>query len=227
MQIPSERLKWFSQEKSVPGLELYDKREAVGAVGALKAGAGPLNVYANYHGQESNRVAFKSVEADPNVKLDIDVDRTLRIAGEAGPGRAHGQRSQRRRGTGALAHLVQEFQRQSAEGRGKDRTVRHRHPGRCHGDRQPPGGQGTGQEGVPRLRSGQGEAGVRPGQRSRAGQSEGGACRCSWWKWKPDGKKEKQRAELLGQGVGYYVAQPKAVRFYPPILTGLKPGGAV
>ena len=37
-----------------------------------------------------------------------------------------------------------------------------------------------------------------------------------------DGKKEKQRAELLGQGVGYYVAQPQAVRFYPPILTGLK-----
>ena len=38
-----------------------------------------------------------------------------------------------------------------------------------------------------------------------------------------DGKKEKQRAELLGQGVGYYVAQPQAVRFYPPILTGLSP----
>ena len=84
VQILSERLKWFSQEKSVPGLELYDKSEFVGAVGALKAGAGPLHVYANYHGQESNRVAFKSVEADPNVKLDIDVDRTLRIAGEGG-----------------------------------------------------------------------------------------------------------------------------------------------
>ncbi len=36
-----------------------------------------------------------------------------------------------------------------------------------------------------------------------------------------DGVKEKQRAELLGPGVGYYVAQPQAVRYYPPILTGL------
>ena len=95
VQVPSERLKWFSQEKSVPGLELYDKTEAAGAVGALKAGAGPMNVYAKYHGQESNRVAFKSVDADPTVKLDIDVDRTLRIAGEAGQGGAHGQQHQR------------------------------------------------------------------------------------------------------------------------------------
>ena len=84
VQIRSERLKWLSQEKDVPGLELYDNDEAVGAVGALKAGAGPLNVYADYNGQESNRVTFKSVDADPSVKLDIDVDRTLRIAGEQG-----------------------------------------------------------------------------------------------------------------------------------------------
>ncbi len=84
VQIRSERLKWLSQEKDVPGLKLYDNDEAVGAVGALKAGAGPLNVYADYNGQESNRVTFKSVDADPSVKLDIDVDRTLRIAGEQG-----------------------------------------------------------------------------------------------------------------------------------------------
>ena len=36
-----------------------------------------------------------------------------------------------------------------------------------------------------------------------------------------DGKKEKQRAALLGQGVGYYIDKPQAVRFYPPTLTGL------
>ena len=116
VQVPSERLKWFSQEKSVPGLELYDNREAVGAVGALKAGAGPLNVYANYHGQESNRVTFKSVEADPNVKLDIDVDRTLRIAGESG--RAVLTASGPSGDVELVPSLtvVQEFQRQGAEG---------------------------------------------------------------------------------------------------------------
>jgi len=64
--IRNERMKWFQQEKSVPGLELYQGSEAFGAVGATKVGAGPLNVYANYHGQESNRVTFKGVDADPS-----------------------------------------------------------------------------------------------------------------------------------------------------------------
>ena len=38
-----------------------------------------------------------------------------------------------------------------------------------------------------------------------------------------DGVKEKQRAELVGQGVGFYVAQPLAVRYNSPVLTGLAP----
>ena len=159
VQVRSERLKWFSQEKSVPGLELYDKSEAVGAVGAVKAGAGPLNVYANYHGQESNRVTFKSVEADPNVKLDIDVDRTLRIAGEQGRVVLTASGPSGDVELVPSLTVVQELRRQGAEDdRRKDRAVRHRHSGQRHGDRQPPGGQGTGHEGVPRLRSGQGEA---------------------------------------------------------------------
>ena len=59
IHVPSERLKWFAEEKPIPGLELYDKDEAIGAVGALKAGVGPLNVYASYRGQESNRVTVQ------------------------------------------------------------------------------------------------------------------------------------------------------------------------
>ncbi len=62
VQVPSERLHWASEEKAVPGLEIYDDR-----IGAVKAGAGPLTVYATYFRRESNRVVFKSVEADPNV----------------------------------------------------------------------------------------------------------------------------------------------------------------
>ena len=85
VQVPSERLKWFSQEKPVSGLELYDDNEVVGAVGATKAGAGPLNVYADVS-KARNRTAWPSRASTPipNVKLAIDVDRTLRIAGEGG-----------------------------------------------------------------------------------------------------------------------------------------------
>ena len=39
----------------------------------------------------------------------------------------------------------------------------------------------------------------------------------------PDGKKERQRAELVGQGVGYYFEKPGAVSFFPPIITGREP----
>ena len=147
VQILSERLKWFSQEKFVPGLELYDKGEALGAVGALKVGAGPLNVYANYHGQESNRVAFKSVEADPNVKLDINVDRTLRIAGERGRVvlTASGPS-----GDVELVPLLGSFKSSADKVLMRSREnwpVQHDYPGQRHGDRQPPGGQGSRQEG--------------------------------------------------------------------------------
>ena len=160
----------------MPGLELYDNDEAVGAVGALKAGAGPLNVYANYHGQESNRVTFKSVDADPNVKLEIDVDRTLRIAGE------QGRVVLTASGPGGDVELVPSLTKfKSSDDKvlkmiaGKTGLFATGIAGNAVADRQPSGGQGAGQEGVPRLRSGQGEAGLRSGQRSRAGQSEGGA----------------------------------------------------
>ncbi|MGD0898096.1 MAG: hypothetical protein ABR915_09700, partial [Thermoguttaceae bacterium] len=79
VQVPAERLRWSSEEKAVAGLRLYD-----GRVGASQSGAGPLTVYADYFGRESNRVAFKSVDADPNVRLALGVDRTLRTSGESG-----------------------------------------------------------------------------------------------------------------------------------------------
>ena len=43
-----------------------------------------MSVYASYFNQQSNRVVFKSVEADPNVRLVLDVDRTIRLSGESG-----------------------------------------------------------------------------------------------------------------------------------------------
>jgi hypothetical protein len=79
VQVPSERLRWASEEKSVPGLKIYNDR-----IGAVKAGAGPLTVYASYFRRESNRVVFKSVEADPNLKLALELDRMIRLTGEQG-----------------------------------------------------------------------------------------------------------------------------------------------
>ncbi len=92
-----------------------------------------------------------------------------------GPGGTHGLRSQRRRGTGAVAGHLQEFQRQGAEDAGHQaRSLRHGHSGQRHDDRQSHCGRGSGQKGFPRLRSGQSEGPLRSGQRARAGQSESG-----------------------------------------------------
>ena len=79
--VPGERLKWQTDKaaKPAPGLELRGDK-----VAALKAGGGPLPVSATYFGTQSNAVVFKSVEADPNLTLRLDVDRTIRLAGEPG-----------------------------------------------------------------------------------------------------------------------------------------------
>ena len=175
VQVRSERLKWFSQEKAVPGLELYDKDEYAGAVGALKVGAGPLNVYANYHGQESNRVTFKTVDRDPNVKLDIDVDRTLRIAGESGRAvlTAYGPS-----GDVELVPSLAIFKSSN------DKVLKMLAtkpglfatgiPGNATMTGSHIAASGSGQKGFPSLRSGQSEGPLRSGQRARAGQSKSG-----------------------------------------------------
>ena len=221
VQVPSERMKWLSQEKSVPGLELYDNREAVGAVGALKVGAGPLNVYANYHGQESNRVMFKSVEADPNVKLDIDVDRTLRIAGESG--RAVLTAS-------SLSGDVELVPSLTSFKSSLEKVLK---------VKEKSGLFSTGIAGNATL-TGSHLAAKDPAKKefrvcdpamakllfdpaaARVLVNQKATLPLYLVEMEADGKKEKQRAELIGQGVGYYIAQPLAVRFYPPILTGLK-----
>ena len=79
--VPAQRLTWQIDKtlKPAPGIELRGDK-----VAALKAGGGPLSVSATYFGQRSNAVVLKSVEADPNLTLWMDVDRTIRLAGEPG-----------------------------------------------------------------------------------------------------------------------------------------------
>jgi hypothetical protein len=221
--IPSERIKWISEEKSSPGLELYSDQEVVGAVGAIKAGAGPLNVYADYQGQESNHVAFRSVAADPNVKLDIDVDRTLRIAGEGGRVVLTASSPS---GDVELVPSLTSFKSSSEKVlKVADKT----------------GKFATGTPGVATV------TGIHPAATDPAKKefhvSEPAKARLVFH---PDnarvavnektslelileaerdegGKKIVEGAPMQGQGVSYFVAQPQAARYYPPTLTGLSP----
>ena len=221
VQVLSERLKWLSQEKSVPGLELYDKGEAVGAVGATKVGAGPLNVYANYHGQPSNHVAFKSVAADPNVKLDIDVDRTLRIAGEGGRVMLTASSPA---GDVELVPSLTVFKSSD------DKVLKVRQTG-LFGTGTPGGATLIGSHLAAKDPAKKEFRVIDPARAKLLFDpakvsvlvNQKAALPLFLVEMEADGVKEKQRAELLGQGVGYYLAQPSAVRFYPPILTGLNP----
>jgi hypothetical protein len=78
--IPSHLVKWHAVPggKAAPGLELRGER-----IAALKPNAGPLSVYATYYGNESNRVVFNSVEAEP-VALQLKSDKKEHQPGEAG-----------------------------------------------------------------------------------------------------------------------------------------------
>ncbi len=223
VQVPSERLKWFSQEKSVPGLELYRDDAAFGAVGATKAGAGPLDVYATYQGQETNRVAFKSVDLDPGVKLAIDVDRTLRIAGEGG--RAVLTASSPR-GDVELIPSLAKFQsgnEKVLKFAGRPGMFAAVTPGRAAvtGSHIAAKDPATLEFKVcdpakARLAFDPPSVSVPVNQKAdlrlmlEADLDDGG-------------KKEHARAAMLGPDVAYYIAQPDAVRLSPPVVTGLKP----
>ncbi len=73
------RMKGRPGEDAKPGLELRENK-----VAALQAGAGPLEVVAGYFGNESKPVLFTSVEADPGVVLQLEIDRAIRLVDETG-----------------------------------------------------------------------------------------------------------------------------------------------
>jgi hypothetical protein len=221
IEVPSERVKWHSEEKAAAGLELYAADEVFGAVGAVKAGAGPLNVYATYRDQESNRVAFKSVDADPNVKLDIDVDRTLRISGE--PGRVVLTASSPKGDVELVPSLtsfkssddkilkVFEKNGKFAAGTPGNATVVGSHVAA-----KDPATKDFRVCDPARAKLVFDPASIRIPINTKA------ALPLYLVEMEADGKKEKQRAELQGTAA-YLVGQPQAVRFHPPEITGLLP----
>ncbi len=80
VEVFPDRIRWKTDPAAgkVPGLELRQ-----GRVAALESGSSSLTVWGSYFGRESNRVALRAVEAE-TVELSIEVDRTLRLAGEPG-----------------------------------------------------------------------------------------------------------------------------------------------
>ena len=135
MAVSPERLKWSSEEKAVEGIKFFGDR-----IGALKSGAGPLTVYATYFKQESNHVVVKTVDADPNLKLAVEVDRTLRLTGEPGKALLTATGSTGDVRAGARHGVVQKLRREGAEGQGAERRLRHDQRRRGDDLGQPRGG---------------------------------------------------------------------------------------
>ena len=80
VQVPAGRIDW----SSTPGKDCAEGLELRGnKVAALKQDAGPLSIGAKYFGNNAKPVVFKSVEPGP-ITLSLDVDRTIRLAGEPG-----------------------------------------------------------------------------------------------------------------------------------------------
>jgi hypothetical protein len=228
VQVRPERMAWASEEaktgKKVEGLELYyhDREfpDLAGAVGATKSGAGPLTVYATYHKTESNRVVFKSVDADPTVKLAIEVDRTLRIAGERGLAvltatNATGDvelvpsLTKFTSSNDKVLKIIREKMGQFATGVVGDANVTASHAAakepatlKFH----------VGDPGKMRLVFDPATLQVPVNQQAALNlyleNTEAG---------------KTDRVPIEAASIGFYVAQPEAVRFTPPVVTGLVP----
>jgi hypothetical protein len=224
-EVPSEQVKW-SAEKSVPGLELYRDSEVVGAVGATKAGAGPLSVFATYRGQESNRVAFKSVDADPNVKLAIDVDRTLRIAGEGGRAVLSASTP---KGDVELIPSLAKFESASdkiLKFAGKPGKFAAVSPGRSMVTGTHIAAKGPAKLEFQVCDPAKAKLVFDPPSVTVPVNEKADLKLTLEAELDEGGKKETLRAAMLGPDVAYSIAQPDAVRMNPPTVTGLKPAAA-
>ena len=215
VQVPAERLKWASEEKAVKGLKLYGDR-----IGAIEVGAGPLNVYATYFGQQSNRVAFKSVAADPNLRLALDVDRTIRLSGESGQAMLLASSPA---GDVELVPELSEF-KSSDEKTLKIGKTSGTFVAGALGEATVTAAHKAAKEPVSlKLRvcdPAKARLVFEPAT-VRLALNEQAMLKLFLEVQDSSGKSE--RAAMEGQGIGYSVAQPQAVRWSPPTVVGLSP----
>ena len=220
VQVRPERAQWHTDPKAQakPGVELRGNR-----VAALKPGGGPLPVWASYFGNRSNRVVFESVEADPNVVLKLETDRTLRLVNETGELHlaATGPK-----GDVELVPEMADFTSSAVESLTVEKTAdraagafRAVAPGAAtvtasHAAAQKPTSLDMEVYGTADARL------VLEPQRLTLSVDEVAPLRLFL---EVDDAGKTKRAEMRGPGIGYTVAQPDSVAWAPPQLLGLRP----
>ncbi|MDY0168223.1 MAG: hypothetical protein RBS80_16865 [Thermoguttaceae bacterium] len=216
VQVLPERAQWHTdpKTKAEPGLELRGNR-----VAALKPGGGPLPVWATYFGNRSNRVIFQSVEADPNVVLNLETDRTLRLVNETGELHlaATGPK-----GDVELVPEMAEFDSSEEKSLAVDKdsgAFRAMAPGTStvtasHAAAQKPASLDMQVVSPDNARL------VFEPERLTLSVGEVAPLRLLL-EVDDDGK--PKRTEMLGPGIGYTVSQPDSVSWDPPRIAGLRP----
>jgi len=218
VQVLGDRLRFGSSATAdaKPGLELRGDR-----VAALQPGAGPLLVFGSYFNRKSKPVDFTSTAADPSVELRLEVDRTIRLAGETG------QVSLAASGSKGDVELVPELAKYQssdadvltiAEQTGAFRAVI---PGGADVVGSHAAAQEPAQERLTVYEPSQASLVFEPEEVTVAVDE---VARLQLYLVVQDGGQTK-RAPLVGPGVGYTMTEPGAVRFTPPTLVGLRPVG--
>ena len=216
VQLLPERLQWEAQPGNLdpPGLELRGHK-----VAALQEGSGPLSVGAAYFGYPSvNRVDIQSVAAE-DIQLRMQLDRTLRVAGEPGTILLDGVGP---RGDVELVPELAEFTSSSADVvKAQDSLGRFRaeSPGEATVTATHPAAKEPAELGLVVVDPAKARIVFEPNSAQLA-IDEAKSLRLIL-----EGlhNEEIQRAEMVGPGVSYSLEQPDAVAWRPPVLIGRSP----
>ena len=216
VQILPERLEWEGQPGSLdpPGLELRGHK-----VAALQEGSGLLSVGATYFGYSSeNRVDIQSVAAE-DITLRMQLDRTLRLAGEPGTILLDGVGP---RGDVELVPELAEFASNSVEvvaPQGSLGQFRSEAPGEATVSASHPAAAEPTDLALTVIDPGKARIVFEP-ESARLAVDEAAPLRLYLEGLHND---EIERAEMVGPGVSYSLEQPEAVDWLPPSLVGRSP----
>lgn len=216
VQIFPERLQWEAQPAQLdpPGLKLRGHR-----VAALKEGSGPLSVGATYFTRPSaNRVDVQSVAAE-DVKLRMQLDRTLRLAGEPGTILLDGVGP---RGDVELVPELAEFASAAPDvvaTEGNLGQFRAEAPGEATVSATHPASQESGSLDLVVVDPAKARIVFEPASVQLA-VNEAAPMRLYLEALHKD---EIQRADMAGPGVSYSLEKPEAVTWSPPALVGRTP----
>lgn len=216
VQVLPERLQWESQPGKLdpPGLELRGHK-----VAALQEGSGPLSVGASYFGYSSlNRVEVQSVAAE-DIKLRMQLDRTLRLAGEPGTILLDGVGP---RGDVELVPELAQFTSNSEDVVTTQGNLGQFHaeaPGEAIVSASHPAAEEPTSLGLVVVDPAKARIAFEPDSVQLA-IDEVVPMRLYL-----EGlhNEEIQRAEMVGPGVSYSLQQPEAVGWHPPVLVGRNP----